>query len=133
MRSIGVGSAFGGGVDRGVDVGVGGRLTGSVARGTGVGVGVGPGTVLTLRGRFWVLAVPTKSEQTRENTAKLKASVSAILRLFKQLIQIPIQTPIDIRYSILTAIRTIEFNPSRVRLRATLPQSGDAMKDVQGS
>jgi hypothetical protein len=99
MRSIGVGSAFGGGVDRGVgvgvaaDVGVGGRLTGSVARWTGVGVGDGPGTVTTLRGRFWVLAVPTKSEQTRENMAKIKASVSAILLLFKPLFQIPIQTP----------------------------------------
>jgi len=103
MRSIGVGSAFGGGVDRGVgvgvaaDVGVGGRLTGSVARWTGVGVGDGPGTVTTLRGRFWVLAVPTKSEQTRENMAKIKASVSAILLLFKPLFQIPIQTPIDTR------------------------------------
>jgi hypothetical protein len=49
--------------------------------------------VTTLRGRFWVLAVPTKSEQTRENMAKIKASVSAILLPFKPLFQIPIQTP----------------------------------------
>jgi hypothetical protein len=51
--------------------------------------------VTTLRGRFWVLAVATRSEQTKENTAKIKASVNAILRLFTPLIQIPIHTPID--------------------------------------
>jgi hypothetical protein len=40
-----------------------------------------------------------------EDTAKISAAVNAILCLFKPLIQIPIQTPIDIRYSLLTAIR----------------------------
>jgi hypothetical protein len=58
-------------------------------------VGVGPGTGTTLRGReFWFLAATTSPEQTIENTAKISAAVNAILRLFKALIQIPIQTPI---------------------------------------
>jgi hypothetical protein len=82
-----------------------------------------------LRGlEFWVLAATTRPEPTIETPAKTSTDVNTILRLFKPLIQFPIQTPIDTRCS--PKIRSNKFNPSRVRLRITLPQIRDAMRDV---
>jgi hypothetical protein len=55
------------------------------------------GAATTLRGlEFWVLAATTRPEPTIETPAKTSTGVNAILRVFKLLIQIPIQTPIDI-------------------------------------
>jgi len=58
---------------------------------------VAAGAATTLRGlESCVLAATTRPEPTIETPAKTSTGVNVILRLFNLLIQIPIQTPIDV-------------------------------------